>query len=175
MKAQFRDQPSLQFGLPTNFRQQVMLTCHDDVVHLGLERFLDLLKDQFYWPDMALCMETHSKQCDRCLRLKSKPQQTELHPIIAIHPMELVHMDFLTIESGKADKHVNILVVTYHLTRYAQAFVTPTKTARVVAQTLWVKFFVHYSLPEQILSDQGRNFESNLKSELCEVSKIKKN
>ena len=82
--------------------------------------------------------------------------------------MELVHIDFLTIGSGKADKDVNILVVTDHLTRYTQAFVTP-KTARVVAQTLWDKLFVHYSLPEQILSDQGRNF-----AELYKVSKIKK-
>ena len=59
-------------------------------------------------------------------------------------------MDFLTIESGKADKDVNILVVTNHVTRYAQAFRTPTQTARVVAQTLWDKLFVHYGLPEQI-------------------------
>ena len=105
-----------------------MLACHDDVGHLGLERSLDLLKDQFYWPNMAQDMETHIEQCDRCLRFKSRSQQTELHPIIATHPIELVHMDFLTIKSGKADKDVNILVVTNHLKWYAQAFVSPTQT-----------------------------------------------
>ena len=31
--------------------------------------------------------------------------------------MELVHIDYLTIESGKANKVVNILVVTDHFTR----------------------------------------------------------
>ena len=87
--------------------------------------------------------------------------------------MELIHMDFLTTESDKADKDVNILVVTNHFTRYAQAFVTPMQTARVVAQILWDKCFVHYGLPEKILSDQGRNFKSSLMAELCEVSKIK--
>ena len=91
-------------------------------------------------------METHIKQCDRCLRFKSRPQQTELHPIIATHPMEVVHIDFLPIKSGKADKDVNVLVVTDHFTRYAQAFVTPMQTAGVVAQTLWDKFFVHHGL-----------------------------
>ena len=84
---------------------------------------------------MAQDMETHIKQCDRCLRFKSRPQQTELHPIIATHPMELVPMDFLIIEAGKADKDVNILVVTDHFTRYTQAYVSPTQTAIVVAQT----------------------------------------
>ena len=47
-------------------------------------------------------------------------------------------MAFLTIESGKTGKDVNVLVVTDHLTWYAQAFVTPSHTAQVVAQTLWI-------------------------------------
>ena len=81
-------------------------------------------------------METHIKQCNRLLRFKSRPQQTELHPIIATHLKELEHMDFLTIESGKADKDVNILVVTNHYMRHVQAFITPTQTVRVVAETL---------------------------------------
>ena len=57
---------------------------------------------------------------------------------------------------------------------YAQTFVTPTQTTRVVAQTLWDKFFVHFGLPEKILSNQGQNFKSSLITELCELSKIKK-
>ena len=46
IKVPFRDQPSLQFIMPTVFRQQAMLACHDDVGHWGLERSLDLLKGQ---------------------------------------------------------------------------------------------------------------------------------
>ena len=48
-------------------------------------------------------------------------------------------MDYLTIESIKSDKDMNILVVTEHFTRLAQAFVTPLQTASVVAKTLWDK------------------------------------
>ena len=40
--------PSLQFVLPQNYRQQAMKACHDDIGHLGLDRYLDLLKDRFY-------------------------------------------------------------------------------------------------------------------------------
>ena len=36
------------------------------------------------------------------------------------------------------------------------------------------KFFMNYSLPEKILSDQGHNFKSKLIAELCELSKTKK-
>ena len=83
-------------------------------------------------------------------------------------------MDVLTFESGKTGKDVNILVVNDHFTQYAQAFVTPSQTAWVVAQTLWDKFFMHYGLPEKILGDQGCYLESRLIADLCELSKIKK-
>ena len=75
---------------------------------------------------MAQDMETHIKQCDRCFMSKSRPQQTQITSNNSHQSHELVHMDFLTIESGKADKDVSILVVTNHFTRYTQAFKTPT-------------------------------------------------
>ena len=87
--------------------------------------------------------------------------------------MELVHMDYLTIESNKEDKDMNILVATDHFTRLAHAFVTPSQTASVVAKTLWDKFFMYYGIPEKILSNQGRNFESSLINELCKLTGVK--
>ena len=87
------------------------------------------MKDRFYWQRMNDEMRNHIWICDRCLYFKSKPQTTELCPITAIHPLELVCMDFLTIESDRTDKDVNILVITDQFTRYTQAFVTPLQTA----------------------------------------------
>ena len=74
-----------------------MKACHDDVGHLGLEKFLDLLKDRFFWAGMTTDMGNHIQICERCLFFKSKPQKTELYPITATHPLELIHMDFFTI------------------------------------------------------------------------------
>ena len=78
-----------------------MKVCHDDIGHLGLERSLDLLKDRIYWAGIIADMENHIQTCDGCLCFKNKPQKTELYPITSTHPLELIHMDFLTIESGK--------------------------------------------------------------------------
>ena len=47
---------------------------------------------------MSTDMENHIQTCDRCLHFKSKPQETELYPITTTHPLELVHMNFLTFE-----------------------------------------------------------------------------
>ena len=59
--------------------------------------------------------------------------------------MELIHLDFLTLRGKTRDaKSTNILVITDHFTRYAQAYVTPKQTAILVACILWENFLVHY-------------------------------
>ena len=127
---------------------------------------------------MAKEVEHYVKSCPCCLRFKRLSERATLNPIETSRPLELVHIDYLTIEAPKnsrSQKDVNILIVTDHFTRYAQAYVTPNQKASTVAKTLWDKFFIHYGFPEKILSDQGCNFESKLLKELCILAQIKKN
>ena len=87
--------------------------------------------------------------------------------------MELVHLDYLCLEPCKG-KIENVLVVTDHFTKYAQAFPTKSQTASTTAQVLWNNFICHYGFPEKFISDQGRNFESELIKDLCRLAKVKK-
>ena len=64
------------------------------------------------------------------------------------------------------------LIITNHFMRYVQTLVTSPQTARCTAQGLWDQFVMHYDLPESIISDQGKNFESDLISELCKLAKV---
>ena len=106
--------------------------------------------------------------------LRHYPKKAPMENIDATYPMELVHMDYLTIEANEGGKDVHILVITDHFTWYAQAIVTSPQTAKCTTQNLWDKFNVHYGLPEKILTDQGCNFESDLLKELCELAQVKK-
>ena len=64
-----------------------------------------------------------------------------MQPILVSYPLELVHLDFLTREEKMDNsKSVNVLVVTDHFTKYAQAYVTPKQTAVIVAKTMWENF-----------------------------------
>ena len=88
-------------------------------------------------------IEHHIKSCPRCLRFKTQPEKTELNPIIATRPLELVHIDYLTTEpptNSKSDKDINVLIITDHFTIYAQAHITSSQKASVVAKTLWDHF-----------------------------------
>lgn len=87
--------------------------------------------------------------------------------------MELICIDFLSIEPDSKGV-ANVLVVTDHFTRYAQAYPAKDQKAVTVAKILWEKFFVYYGLPARIHSDQGRDFESKLIKELLGMLGIQK-
>ena len=156
------DRNTMQLVLPKAFRKQVLQGCHDDLSHLGIEQTIDLLRDWVYWPGMMEDTVRHIRQCKRCLRFKALPDKVPMESVDASYPMELVHMDYLTIEANEGGKDVHILVITDHFTQYAQAIVTCSQTSKCTAQNLWDKFIVHYGLPEKILTDQGCNVESDL-------------
>ena len=124
------------------------------MMRLGLEYLLDLMYDRFFWPCMAAQAKEHVGKCCPCLAFKARQPKAPLKNIMATHPLELVHLDNLCLEPGKVLEE-NVLVVTDHFTRYAQAHVTRTQAFQMTAKTLWDKFIIHYGLPEKIIIDQG--------------------
>jgi len=109
-----------------------------------------------------------------CIARKTLPQRcSPLNKISSNGPLDLVCIDFLSIEPDSRGI-ANVLIVTDHFTRYAQAFTTKDQKALTVAKVLWEKYFVHYGLPARIHSDQGRDFESRLIKELFRLLGIRK-
>ena len=162
-----------QLIVPKLFRERALLGCHDDVGHQGILRTLSLLRERFYWPGVQEEATQHILKCSRCLRRKTPPQVAPLQPILVTQPLELVHMDYLSLEPSKGNIE-NVLVITDHFTRYALAYPSKTQTAQATARILWDNFICHYGFPEKFISDQGRNFESDLIKELCKIAGVKK-
>ena len=175
-KAKLKNHNSVvnQFVLPKSFCRWATLALHDDYGHLGMEKTLGLLQERFFWPKMIEDVRNHIRTCERCTKFKQPPEKEKIKPIQCTYPLELVHINFLTIGKEGNDKATNIMVVTDHFTQYAQAYITPKQTAPVVAKTLWGEFLVHYGWPTKILTDQGKSFENSLEKELCSLAQVQK-
>ena len=99
-----------------------------------MDRTIDLLRDRFYWSYMLEDTKEHVGSCKRCQMAKGRQQLAPLQPYHASTLMELVYMDYMTIEDGKTGTDVNILIITDHYYRFAQAIKTPRVTPRVDLQ-----------------------------------------
>ena len=163
-----------QLVLPRTLRELVFQSYHNDLGHQGRNRTLSLLKRRFFWPGMDAFVEENIKKCGRCIRRKISPTKAaELVSITSSTPMELVCIDYLSLEKSKGG-HENILVITDHFSRYAQAIPTRNQTARTTARVLFDNFFVHYGFPAKLHSDKGANFESKVIKNLCKITGMRK-
>ena len=150
----------VKFVMSTQFHKHTVTICHEDYGHLGMDRVLVLLLEQYFWPKMAKDVRKYIRQCDRCVQFKKKKEQTELYPITATYPLELVHLDFLSI-GGKEDKMKSVLVVTDQFTHYAQCYVTKNQTALTVATELVNKYFTTYGWLDKILTNRATSLKMN--------------
>ena len=82
-------------------------------------------------------------------------------------------MDFLSIENDRSG-YGHVLVVTDVFTKYVYAFPTKNKKAITVVKLLVDKVFSVFALPQKLLSDRERNFESRVIEQLCKSLGIKK-
>ena len=162
-----------QFVLLRPFCRRMVMACHDKMGHLGMDRTLLLLQDQVYWPGMSKDVREHIQTCERFERFKERPSTEEIKQTEAEYPLEMIHVDFL-VKGGKKDprKDINVLVVTDHFTRYAQAYVTTSQTAATVAKVLFERFFTQYGWPTKLLTDQGPQFEGRLFQQLMHEAQI---
>ena len=61
--------------------------------------------------------EHHITKCEQCIWFKSKPQRAEMENIQATYPLQLVHLDYHTIEMTGGGKDVHMLIITDHFMR----------------------------------------------------------
>ena len=162
-----------QIVLPKHLFKTVMKGCHDQAGHQGRDRTISLVRERFFWDTLYKDTAEYVANCPRCLRRKAKQHKAPLQPFFASQPMEIIHLDHLTLEPCKG-QYESVLVVTDHFTRYAQAYEVKNQTAQTTAKTLWKEFLRHYGFPQKILTDQGPGFESDLFAELLSITNTEK-
>ena len=169
-----QDSEQFQLLLPAAFQEQALKGVHNDVGHLGLDRSIQLLRQRYYWPFMYASLQKHISRCQQCLLRKTPPNQlAPLVNVVTSQPLELLCMDFLSLEPSKGGIE-NILVITDHFTKYSVAVPCKNQTAKLTASILFKEFIEHYGFPQRLHSDQGRNFEGKIIQELCRLGNIQK-
>ena len=140
-------------------RETTPRICHDEGGHLGLEQMLDLMCDQFYWPCMVAQAKEHIDKCCPCFTSKARQPKGLLENIVAMHPLELVHCNYLYLEPEKGPEE-NVF------SGYRPLYLICPSLCNTIPDH---PNNSHYGLSKKILSDQRRNFKSQLMANLCKL------
>lgn len=163
-----------QLLLHTCLKDVVLSSVHDNMGHQGIERTLNL-RQRCFWVGMYDDVEQWVKRCQRCVL--TKMPQPKIHPpmksFLATRPLEVIAVAFTNLEPA-SDGRENVLVVKDVFTKFTQAYPTRDQKADTTAKILLRELFMKYGVPERLHADQGRNFESEVIAELCELYGVKK-
>uniref|UniRef100_A0A8C6M8I5 Integrase catalytic domain-containing protein n=1 Tax=Nothobranchius furzeri TaxID=105023 RepID=A0A8C6M8I5_NOTFU len=97
-----------------------------------------------------------------------------LEQSLTSRPFERIAVDILgpLPETGLRNKY--IMVVGDYFSKWTEAFPLPNQEAKTIARVLTEEWVCRFGVPRSLHSDQGRNFESKLFRELCELLQIHK-
>ncbi len=129
--------------------------------------------ERFYWPGHRNDIHHWCQSCLTCASRKTPTprRKAALQPIKVGYPMQLMAIDPLP-ESDNANSYV--LVVSDYFTKWVEAFPMPNQEARTVAKNLVDKVICRFSIPEQLHSDQVRQFESEVIGKICKLLHIRR-
>ena len=166
-------QSHLQLVAPTEIREEVVQDIHEGVAcgHLGQDKALNHLKEQFYWPGHYNDVRDWCQTCTTCASRKTLTHspKSPLGTISASYPTQVMTVDLVgpLPESERGNSY--IMVVGDYFSRWMKAIPIPNREASTVTEKLIDEVFLRFSALEQLHSDQGRQFESQLMSEVCKL------
>jgi len=162
-----------QWIVPPGQRKEILHQLHGGPMgaHLGEAKTLGKLRERFYWPGHVEDVKKWCSSCELCEQRKN-PTPKNKAPLVSIHtgyPMQRVATDILGPLPETQAGNSYVLVVADYFTRWVEAFAIPNQEATTVARKLVDEVFCRFSPPEQLHSDQGRQFASLLLAEVCRL------
>lgn len=173
-----RDGPIYQALVPLSERRNVLYFCHDfkGAGHLGYKKTLEKVKSKYFWPGCRKDVRGYVMGCNQCSKRKN-PNKSKRAPMGIVEtgvPMERIATDILGELPRTNAGNRYILVVSDYFTKWTESFAMPNMEAQTVAKILVEEVIARFGVPNQIHSDQGRQYESQLFQELCQLLRIQK-
>ena len=89
----------LFFMVPRAHRATALNGCHQDAGHQGCDQTLSLFQEHFWWLGITSQMWQSIRTCTCCLQHEGSLPKATLHPIMATAPLDILHVDFTSIET----------------------------------------------------------------------------
>ena len=171
----------LLFMVPKVHQTDALNGCHQDAEHQGPNHTLSLLQKHFWWSGMVKHMRQVIRACTHCLQyeggIPKTPPKAPLCLIVATAPLDLLHVDFTSIETtfelNQSPRVTNILVFQDHFTKHMLVYVTPDQSVKTITKFLYGGYISIFGALARLLCDRGTSFTSSIIDELCKILGMK--
>ena len=162
--------------VPARKRHTVLELNHDHKLsgHLGVSKTLARIKKLYTWPQMANDVVLHIRNCIMCAKRKTRGHPKAPLQSLPVYDMiwETLAMDIVGPLPETREGFKYILVISDYATRYVITRPMKNQTASTVAKIFVEDVLLEYGSPLRVITDQGRNFVSNLVSDICKLFEI---
>ena len=148
--------------------------------HPGIGNTYELMKRDFWWPNMKQDVEQYVKGCAACQanKINTHPLKPTIFPITPVNGLlfQTIAMDFI-MKLPKSGKYDTILTITDHDCSKAAIFIPcqETITAEGVAALYVCHVYPRYGILAKVITDRDTRFTSKFAKGLCEALRIKQN
>jgi hypothetical protein len=167
-----------QLIIPEEYKNVVLEELHSvkTAAHFGVNKTRKKVNERFYWYGLSADIRSWIRKCDICARRKSPStrRRARLQQDIAGHPGQRIAMDILGPLPRTAEGNRYILVVGDYFSKWIEAYPIPNQEAVTCAKKVSEEWICRHGCPKTLHSDQGRNFESRVFAEVCQILGITK-
>ena len=163
--------------VPRDLRPSLLEEAHAGCYagHFSEKKVYDRLRRYYWWKGMRSDVRRFCRGCLPCAAKKGPGRSTcpPLQPIPVGGPFHRVGVDVLQLPLTRNGNRYVVVFLDY-LTKWAEAFAVPDQQAETIACLLTEHVISRHGVPEELLSDRGTNFLSELIAEICKVLGMKK-
>ena len=160
--------------VPASLRKIVFDSLHS-LSHPGVRATRHLITTRYVWPKMNKEINQWTKACPQCQRAKVTRHTNA--PILSFKPpdarFDVVHVDIVG-PLPPSQGYRYLLTCVDRFTRWPEAFPLMDITAESVARAFVLGWIARFGVPSTVITDRGRQFESNLWSQLNQLFGIHK-
>lgn len=160
--------------IPSKFRKQIFENLHN-LAHPGVRSTEKLITSRFVWPGINKDIRGWAKTCIPCQRCK-----INRHAFSAIGEFAEVKERFAKVHIDlvgplpEFDGFRYLLTCMDRFTRWPEAIPLSDITAESVTSAFYSGWIARFGVPEEVITDQGRQFESSNFKETLNLLGIKR-
>ncbi|KAL7304725.1 hypothetical protein TKK_0002964 [Trichogramma kaykai] len=163
--------------VPEEWKERILRDSHNEPAtgHLGVEKTYDRVAQEYFWRGCYHDVEEYVRRCDLCQRNKVSQQKKQglMGKRIVEEPWTVVAADLMEFPPSKA-RNKYLIVFQDLFTRWVEMKPVRKADGKSVARAFEELVLFRWGAPLYFLSDNGREFDNKLVSDMLNGYGIKK-